>query len=73
MARVTPATRWCCSSSNSAAVPDRRCAEKLARLQQPIKRGVVEPDGADKAPAKYQLTAKAVEILTKRGVGINEA
>ena len=48
-------------------------AEKLARLQRLIERGFVEPAGADKAPARYQLTTKATKILTERGVGLNEA
>jgi len=48
-------------------------AEKSARLERLIARGLVEAAPADKAPAKYQLTAKATKILTARGVGLNEA
>jgi hypothetical protein len=48
-------------------------AEKSARLERLIARGFVEAAPADKAPAKYQLTAKATKILTARGVGLNEA
>jgi hypothetical protein len=47
--------------------------EKLVRLEGLIARGFVEPAPANKAPAKYQLTAKATHILTERGVGLNEA
>jgi hypothetical protein len=47
--------------------------EKLLRLERLIARGFVEAAPAHKAPAKYQLTAKATEILTERGVGLNEA
>ncbi len=53
--------------------PDKLDAEKRARLERLIARGFVEHAPADKAPAKYQLTAKATNILTERGVGLNEA
>jgi hypothetical protein len=55
------------------AFPDTLTAEKRARLERLIARGFVERAPADKAPAKYQLTAKATKILTARGVGLNEA
>ena len=48
-------------------------AAKQARLESLIARGFVEVAPADKAPSKYQLTAKANKILTARGVGLNEA
>jgi len=48
-------------------------AEKRARLERLIARGLVEDAPAERAPAKYQLTAKATKILTARGVGLNEA
>jgi hypothetical protein len=51
----------------------RPSGEKLIRLERLIARGFVEAAPADKAPAKYQLTAKATKILTERGVGLNEA
>ena len=47
--------------------------EKAARLERLIARGFVEAAPAHKSPAKYQLTAKATQILTERGVGLNEA
>jgi hypothetical protein len=47
--------------------------EKLGRLERLIARGFVEAAPASKAPAKYQLTAKATKVLTERGVGLNEA
>jgi hypothetical protein len=53
--------------------PATLSAEKQARLEGLIARGFIEPAPADKAPAKYQLTAKAMHILTARGVGLNEA
>jgi hypothetical protein len=55
------------------AFPDTLTAEKRARLERLIARGFVERAPAAKAPAKYQLTAKATKILTARGVGLNEA
>jgi hypothetical protein len=55
------------------AFPDTLTPEKTARLERLIVRGFVEAAPADKAPAKYQLTAKATNILTARGVGLNEA
>jgi hypothetical protein len=55
------------------AFPDTLTAEKRARLEQLIVRGFVEAAPAGKAPAQYQLTAKATKILTARGVGLNEA
>jgi hypothetical protein len=48
-------------------------AEKQARLEWLIERGFVERAPADKAPSKYQLTAKATNALNARGVGLNEA
>ena len=48
-------------------------AEKRARLESLIARGFVDAASADKAPAKYQLTGKAMKVLTDRGVGLNEA
>jgi hypothetical protein len=53
--------------------PATLTAEKQARLESLIARGFVEPAPADKAPSKYQLTGKANQILTARGVGLNEA
>jgi len=53
--------------------PVRLSAEKQARLEWLIERGFVEVAPADKAPSKYQLTAKATKILNARGVGLNEA
>jgi hypothetical protein len=53
--------------------PDKLDGEKRARLERLLARGFVEHAPADKAPAKYQLTAKATKILTERGVGLNEA
>jgi hypothetical protein len=52
---------------------DASTAQKRAQLQRLIERGFVEPAGVDNAHAKYQLTTKAIEILTERGVGLNEA
>ena len=53
--------------------PATLTAEKQARLESLIARGFVETAPPDKAPAKYQLTAKATQVLTERGVGLNEA
>jgi hypothetical protein len=53
--------------------PDTLTAEKRSRLERLIARGFLEAAPADKAPSKYQLTAKATKILTERGVGLNEA
>jgi len=53
--------------------PATLTAAKQARLESLIARGFVEAAPADKAPSKYQLTAKANKILTARGVGLNEA
>jgi hypothetical protein len=53
--------------------PATLTAEKQTRLESLIARGFVEAAPADKAPAKYQLTAKATQALTARGVGLNEA
>jgi hypothetical protein len=55
------------------AFPDTLSAEKRARLARLIVRGFVEAAPPDKAPAKYQLTAKATKILSERGVGLHEA
>ena len=60
----------CDIGGSSSATPG---AEKRARLESLIARGFVEPASADKAPAKYQLTGKALKVLTDRGVGLNEA
>jgi hypothetical protein len=57
----------------SGLFPDTPRAEKLAQLQRLIERGFVEDTGADQAPTRYHLTAKATKILTARGVGLNEA
>jgi hypothetical protein len=53
--------------------PATLTAAKQARLESLIARGFIETAPADKAPSKYQLTAKANKILTARGVGLNEA
>jgi hypothetical protein len=55
------------------AFPDTLSLEKRARLERLIAHGFVERAPADRAPAKYQLTAKATKILTERGVGLDEA
>jgi hypothetical protein len=47
--------------------------QKTRRLQRLIAEGFVEPVGAAKAPAKYQLTTKAQKFLSERGAGLNEA
>jgi hypothetical protein len=47
--------------------------QKARRLQRLIVEGFVEPVGAEKAPAKYQLTTKAQEFLSERGAGLNES
>ena len=44
--------------------------EQLRRL---IAAGFIEPASAAQAPAKFQLTAKAEQVLCERGVGLNEA
>ncbi len=53
--------------------PATLSAEKQARLESLIERGFLEAAPADKAPSRYQLTAKATKILNDRGVGLNEA
>jgi hypothetical protein len=60
----------CDIGGSLAATPN---AEKRARLERLLARGFLEPASADKAPAKYQLTGKAMKALTDRGVGLNEA
>jgi hypothetical protein len=48
-------------------------AEKTRRIERLIAAGFVEPASAAKAPAQYQLTAKAQKFLSERGAGLNEA
>jgi hypothetical protein len=59
-----------CDVGDSFPTPS---GEKLVRLKRLIAAGFVEAAPAHKAPAKYQLTAKATTVLTERGVGLNEA
>jgi hypothetical protein len=47
--------------------------EHGARLQRLIAAGFVERASAAQAPEKFQLTGKAMKVLTERGVGLNEA
>jgi hypothetical protein len=52
------------------APPD---ADKQMRLSRLMAEGYVECADPDRAPEKYQLTAKAQQLLAERGAGLNEA
>jgi len=53
-----------------ANIESSKHTEQLRRL---IAAGFIEPASAAQAPAKFQLTAKAEQVLCERGVGLNEA
>ena len=48
-------------------------ADDQRRLSRLLAAGYIEYAGPDRAPEKYQLTAKAEKLLAERGAGLNEA
>jgi hypothetical protein len=48
-------------------------ADKQKRLSRLMAAGYVECADPERAPEKYQLTAKAQRLLAERGAGLNEA
>lgn len=48
-------------------------ADERRRLARLLAAGYVACADPDRAPEKYQLTAKAEKLLAERGAGLNEA
>jgi hypothetical protein len=46
---------------------------KRGRLERMLAQGLIEPDESALSAGRYQLTEKAEDFLTARGVGLNEA